>query len=310
MSGIKISVIIPIFNMEQYLEECIFSVQKQSLKEIEIICINDGSTDNSQYILDKFAGADNRIKVIHQANAGVANARNLGMKSAVGKYVAFMDPDDYYPDPDVLESLYTAAEKHNVSVSGGCFSYLNPDGSITEGPDVIGNEELYWGYYFERSELLKYSDYQFDYGFHRFIYNRDFLLQEKVLFPLLKRFQDPPFMVEALTKANEFYAINKTVYRYRGKTEEVKWTPERISDLLDGLFLNIRWAEKNNFDGLYQLTTVRLLKEYRDVLGQLPSLVREQQRELIRIRKSYSYNIGLLLTYIPRKIIHLLISGK
>ena len=99
---IKISVIIPIYNMEEYLPQCLDSIVSQTLREIEILCIDDGSTDGSEEVLKLYCDRDSRIRVIKQNNQGVSCARNLGIEEASGKYVIFMDPDDWYPDKEIL----------------------------------------------------------------------------------------------------------------------------------------------------------------------------------------------------------------
>ena len=90
----KISVIVPVYNVEQYVGECIESILSQSFYDIELILINDGSKDNSGSMCDEYAKKDNRIKVIHKKNEGVSIARNIGIKNASGKYIAFVDSDD------------------------------------------------------------------------------------------------------------------------------------------------------------------------------------------------------------------------
>lgn len=112
---VKISVIIPIYNMENYLAECLDSVISQSLREIEIICINDGSTDNTQYILDQYKKKDNRIKVFCQTNAGLSVARNEGIKYSNGKYLIYLDADDKLQH-QALKELYFAAEKYKYDI--------------------------------------------------------------------------------------------------------------------------------------------------------------------------------------------------
>ena len=102
---IKVSVIIPVYNQAPYLAECLDSVLAQTLREIEVICVDDGSTDGSERMLDDYAKRDLRVKVIHQSNAGVAAARNNGLAAATGEFIAFMDPDDKYPD-DVVDAEY------------------------------------------------------------------------------------------------------------------------------------------------------------------------------------------------------------
>ena len=99
-----VSVIIPVFNTEKELPRCLKSIVNQSYKELEIICIDDGATDRSGVIIDEFAQRDSRIKVIHKDNGGESSARNIGLKIAKGRYIAFCDCDDYL-DTDMYEIL-------------------------------------------------------------------------------------------------------------------------------------------------------------------------------------------------------------
>lgn len=113
--SIKVSVVIPVYNVEKYIEECIDSVIKQSMHEIEIIVVDDGSKDRSGKILDNYAQKDPRVLVIHQENGGVSSARNTGLAKCSGKYVYIMDSDDYL-EPDALEKLYLNAEETKADV--------------------------------------------------------------------------------------------------------------------------------------------------------------------------------------------------
>ena len=122
---IKISIIIPVYNCEKYLEECLDSVLRQTLKEYEIICVDDGSTDCTIDILKKYAEQDFRIKVLHQKNQGAGVARNLGLKHAEGEYIAFLDSDDYYLDTDALMCMYEICKKNDVDVCGSSLRLLS-----------------------------------------------------------------------------------------------------------------------------------------------------------------------------------------
>ncbi|MCL2684165.1 MAG: glycosyltransferase, partial [Synergistaceae bacterium] len=115
----KISVIIPVYNVMQYLRECLDSVIAQTIKDIEIICVNDGSTDDSYVILQEYEAKDNRIRIFNQENKGAGPARNKAISNATGEYVAFMDPDDSYPDTDILETLYNKAVQNRADICGG-----------------------------------------------------------------------------------------------------------------------------------------------------------------------------------------------
>ena len=111
-----ISLIIPVYNVEKYLARCLDSVINQTFKDLEIICIDDGSTDNSSDILQNYALKDERIVVIRQANAGLSAVRNVGISRAKGEYICFIDSDDWI-DFDFCEKLYNSAEKHSADIA-------------------------------------------------------------------------------------------------------------------------------------------------------------------------------------------------
>ena len=115
MTNVKVSVIIPVYNAEKYLRECLDSVIGQTLQDIEIICVDDGSTDNSLLILQEYAANDKRLKIVEQANQGAAAARNAGIAVAQGEYLAFLDADDLYY-LEALQTAYVCAEKSNADV--------------------------------------------------------------------------------------------------------------------------------------------------------------------------------------------------
>lgn len=112
----KISVIVPIYNVEKYIDKCLKSIVNQTYKNLEILLINDGSTDNSGSICDKWTEFDSRIKVLHCENKGVSTARNRGINIATGKFIAFCDPDDTL-DNNFYEQLYKNIIKNNADVS-------------------------------------------------------------------------------------------------------------------------------------------------------------------------------------------------
>ena len=111
----KISVIVPVYNVEQYLPQCLDSIINQTYKDLEIICVDDGSPDNSGKILDEYAKKDNRIKVIHQENGGLSEARNTGLDNATGDWISFVDSDDYVA-LDYYETMIKAVKENGADV--------------------------------------------------------------------------------------------------------------------------------------------------------------------------------------------------
>ena len=135
-SAIKVSIIVPVYNSDKYLDFCLGSLIVQTLRDIEIICVNDGSTDNSQKILESYAQIDPRIKIIVQNNAGISSARNTGMAAATGTYLAFVDSDDYVAI-DYFEKLRTTARLSGAPVAC-CKSIVNiSSGDGKEKPETL-----------------------------------------------------------------------------------------------------------------------------------------------------------------------------
>lgn len=138
MCGPIISIIIPVYNTIDYLERCINSIINQSYKKWELILVDDGSNDGSQNLCDLYSGKDDRIRTIHQPNGGVSSARNLGLKNALGKWITFIDSDDYI-DKDFLHDLIYYSEHVDLVVSG--YKLINNNNVISKGY-VIGEYDL------------------------------------------------------------------------------------------------------------------------------------------------------------------------
>lgn len=129
----KISVIVPIYNVEKFIRRCLDSIINQTMKDLEIILVDDGSTDNSGVICDEYAKLDNRIIVIHKENGGISSARNRGLDVATGEWIAFVDSDDYIEE-DMYEVLYKTAIEENVDICTCFFKYLTLDNKILFNP--------------------------------------------------------------------------------------------------------------------------------------------------------------------------------
>lgn len=244
----SISVIIPVFNKEEYLAECLDSVINQTLQNIEIICINDGSTDGSLKILEEYQQKDERIKVLDRQNMGAAHARNNAMKAANGEYIAFMDADDYYPENDVLESLYFAAVNQEANIALGSLVKMREDGKIKTGAG------LYSDFWFNEDKKMHYQEYQFCFGFTRGIYMRDMLRDNNIEFPLYENQEDPVFFCKTMICAGEFYSLAKVVYVYRDIKKPIDtWTEQKVIDSVLGLKDMLVLSKKHSLAKLHFL---------------------------------------------------------
>jgi len=187
---VKLSVIIPIYNDEKYLRECLDSVCNQTLGDIEVICINDGSTDGSLELLKEYSQNDSRIIIIDQENQGSAASRNNGLNIAQGEYIGFLDADDMYINPEGLELMYNSALDNDTEVVSANLKF------ITSQRKLIHNHHYDKGtfHYFENDCEITPDEYGIPFYFYKNIYRRD--LVEDIRFPNLKRGQDPVFLTE------------------------------------------------------------------------------------------------------------------
>ncbi|EKY29021.1 glycosyltransferase family 2 protein [Clostridium celatum] len=145
-----ISVIVPVYNVEKYLKRCVDSILNQEMKEIEVILVNDGSTDSSASICDEYVRRDSRIKVIHKKNSRVAAARNDGIRLASGKYISFIDSDDWI-ESNMYKSMYEKAEEFNVDFIMCDFSKKGVDKSYNVSQPISS------GFYDKDRIKKKYS---------------------------------------------------------------------------------------------------------------------------------------------------------
>ena len=209
------SVIVPIFNSEAYLDECIQSILSSTLKELEIILVNDGSTDSSGGICDAYAAKESRIKVVHQANMGISGARNTGIKIAVGAYISFVDSDDFI-DNQMLYRMHQCAINKQVDIVGSGFIKCDEKGK------PIKHETHPFQTYGRMDEA---STFKMLHEVHqtnvlwfvwRNLYSRKLLTENGICFNADLRFaEDSIFNLYALKAAKGFCAIDHCGYHYR-----------------------------------------------------------------------------------------------
>lgn len=213
----SISIIVPVWNTEKYLRRCLTSLIGQTKKDIEIVCINDGSPDNSLVILNDFAAKDGRVKVISQENKGVAVARNVGLKNATGKYIMWCDSDDEYA-PNMCSQMFDAIEKHNVDMVACSMNVVNDNVDSRLGTDV------------EEYVRLKFSGKQkVDWNL---IVHTDVSLPSKIMkkslidaygmhFPDGLHFEDAYFFDQYFTASKNVYYLDEKLYFYHRNNDSI-----------------------------------------------------------------------------------------
>lgn len=231
----KLSIIVPVYNVEKYIGECIESLCKQSIDDFEIIVVNDGSQDRSIDIVKSFK--DKRINIINKENGGLSSARNTGLSIAKGEYIAFVDSDDFIDNKDAYKDMYNIAKINNSEIIvGNCKWYFSKDKyySLEWKLDefIRKNEKMEAEQYFLACMRTKrtYAPVCFN------IYKRTFLLDNKLFFKEGVYHEDEEFTPRVLLKANSVSIYDKDFYVYRQREGSITnsiLNPKRGYDLLE-----------------------------------------------------------------------------
>lgn len=210
----KVSVIIPCYNVEKYIERCLDSVCAQTLKDIEIICVDDCSTDDTLSVIKEYAKRDNRINIIkHKNNKGVSAARNAGLKKAIGEYIAFVDPDDYIDD-NFLTRLYNTAIVKRVSIVKGGVIITDCNTNI----DCVGvaNNRVVSN----NNEVVSENIMNWTHQFWSAIYETKFLTEHNIKFPEhLRNGEDAVFLSLVVLAKPKIATVDDTYYHYQYQRE-------------------------------------------------------------------------------------------
>ena len=210
----RISVIVPVYNVEKYLPQCLDSLVNQTLKEIEIILVNDGSTDNSEIICRAYAEKDCRVKVYSKPNGGLSDARNYGLRMATSKIVGFVDSDDYI-DHDMFQVLLEKKERSNAEIAVGGVKMATNDGKVYMVRSV--EEETILNRHDAMKELLKSKKIL------NSVCNKIFNISlfEQIEFPVGKLYEDEYVTYKLFDQANRVAMTNQVFYYYRSSPNSI-----------------------------------------------------------------------------------------
>ena len=301
---IKISVMVPIYNTSQYLEKCLKSIISQSLKEIEIICVNDGSTDNSLEILEKFAKEDERIIIVNKKNGGLTSARNAALKIARGKYCLNIDSDDWI-EQEYLKDIYDRAKKDDLDIllTNLIFDYSNKtrilnDLNLDDNIVITGKE--YMNIFFKNNKngftvnkLIKKDLYLKNNLFYN---EKIFLLEDMELIGRIGYFAR---RVGKLNKAYYHYIQKETNGSQRVKIKNLTDRIEAYKSLIE-FYKN--YNEKDIINNIKEERDIALLSEligkdyykldnYNEILDKIVKILIEEKNNIQNIEGHTKYQI-------------------
>lgn len=279
-----VSIIVPIYNAEKYLDSCIQSVLRQTYTNWELILIDDGSTDKSGRIAEEYGFADERITVFHQKNLGVSLARNQGIDEATGNYVVFLDADDELIE-DCLAKTVNIAEETNADVVAG---------RSCENQELFQDRIIWTG-----AEALENSlkDHLFTYSACAKLIRREFIGKTRFT-PDIRINEDSYFVFQLLCKQNVFVLTNDVIFFYRANSESSSRTvfSEKYFDILKVSDLKYKKIEEQ-FPQMHDLAKNMLLKARMNVLRILAVRTRDEYRDVEK--KLLEYILDNKEDYIP-----------
>lgn len=252
-----VSVIVPVFNAERHLDRCLDSLLSQTLQDIEIICVDDASTDSSAAVLDSRASVDARLRVLHlDKNQGVSACRNAGMDISNGEYIAFVDSDDFV-DTAMYEALYTKAAAESLDIAKAGVRGFDPASGKPVDP--------WYGMDLDRRISCQHKAF-FLYGFTSAVFKRSFLEKHSIRFPEgLILNEDPVFTSKAVLLADKLALVGGVRYYYTANLQSVTHnsaTLRHLESQLMGNYLVLRIMDEYGADPAHHAVVTMLLLEH------------------------------------------------
>lgn len=267
-----ISIVLPIYNVEKYIEKCMDSVLNQTYKNIEVILVDDGSPDRCPKICEEYAKKDNRIKVVHKENGGLSDARNAGIKVANGEYITFIDSDDYV-DEDYVEFLYNNIEKTNADIAIGAHRVLYDSGKVIEKAthenSVLKPKEVL--------ERILYDD-----GIDLSAWGKLYKISlfDDIKFPKGRIFEDSATTYMLVDKAKKIAVNSESKYNYiirKDSISNASFSPKKM-DLITSTREMSEYI-KNKYPDLEKAANRRLMYAYLSTLSQLAKCKEKYPKE-------------------------------
>lgn len=315
---IKISVIIPVYNLEKYLSKCLDSLLVQTFKDFQIICVNDGSNDNSLNILQNYREKDDRFIIISQENSGAGSARNRGLEHAIGKYVQFLDGDDYF-ERDMLEKLYKIAEEHGADIAACSSRKVDDAGNIIESHNPNSPLNLNKLVFNKPFSYIDYKDSIFSLigsAPWNKLYLRSMIKENNLKFPKLIGPDDLCFVQKANVCASKIVVINDELINYRynrpGSVQTYR-ADHAINIVKVGLYIKQFLEEKGIYEFLEEAYVKMMLESIR---GETSLCTEEQYQKFLKELKELlpnnwkTFNSALRCDYLTLDYLNKFIKNK
>lgn len=271
-----ISIIVPCYNVEEYLHKCVESLTAQTYKNIEIILVDDGSPDSSGAICDEYARKDKRIKVIHKENGGLSDARNVAIDIAVGEYITFVDSDDYVA-LDYVETLYRLVEKYQCKIG---VAWLR---AFHEGCEIDTKQPPYIEKVFDRMEGIEKMFYQelFDTAAWCKIYHRS-LFDTGIRYPFGLIYEDLPTTYLLFLQSDKIAFCNRIVYNYLLRTSSIEGQPFKANKLESALkILEMIQGHIRELKPIEKAVRCRLLSFCLHILLEMPADYPDKRKQVL-----------------------------
>lgn len=288
MNSNLISIIVAVFNVEQFLDRCIESIVTQTHKNLEIILVDDGSTDGSGKICDEWAKKDSRIHALHKSNGGLSDARNFGLQAAHGKWIGFIDGDDYV-NPDMYDSLFEKRVKDGITI---CGYYIVENMSTTpvRGENRELTQEEAASLYLD-NELNSISSSTFTY-FGSYAWNKLYAIDvfNDIKYPKNKKFEDMYIMLELIHNSSMIRIIPECEYYYIQRKNSITHLKTIQTDALEA-----RQKQKEELKKFWNIQDTRIDKlitlEYFSILKKYAIIPKSQRKKYANLRENAWNNL-------------------
>lgn len=291
---VEISIVLPVYNVIDYLDECIKSILRQSNINFELIVVDDGSTDGSQILCDKYSESDSRIKVIHQKNVGLSAARNTGLNHAKGKYITFIDSDDFVGEK-YIEILYRTIIESHADISMCDYKEVAQDTKIGDVIFQAQNqiERVYYTGKEAIAEVYKNPFHGMEFVSWAKMYRMELFKSNEILFPEGKLHEDAFTTYKLFYASNKIAVVNAPLYFYRIRSGSImtsEFTEKRL-DMLQATREEYLFFKENCDFGLMYLAFVDYLHKVKSVLKMIFASEGDNRKITRRVCRELDHDI-------------------